>query len=507
MRQELLITLSKRTPIPLSRQVYEQIRSAIISGLLHSGDPIPPSRLLANQLEVSRTVVLNAYEQLQAEGYIQMRKGAGTFVAENAASLFASKLVVNEEEGFDEFINAPDFMAELSSPYSGLLGVTHSVPYDFRHGVPAWSAFPMDRWQKSVVEACRNMTPDMLTYGPAEGTYHLREEIARLVRSTRSIPAMPEQIVITSGATQALDILARLCLHKGEQVVVEDPSHTVLREIFSFSGAEVLPVAVDGEGLCVDRITPNKDDENRKGLPRTKLVYVTPSHQFPLGVTMSLNRRIELLRWARSNDALIIEDDYDSEYRYVGQKVSALAGLDTSGRVIYIGSFSKTLFPALRIGYAILPQSLIEPFLAIKWITDRMTSTLEQKALAEFIKSGYYAKHVYKMGKLYAGRRSCLVASLKQEFGDRIRYFGDEAGLHLLIELESKVSEEEIAKQALHKGVKVYPASNYFAGDKPNNPTFLLGYSNLTRNQIQTGIQIFAQAERFCKVKNKSLNK
>ncbi len=200
----------------------------------------------------------------------------------------------------------------------------------------------------------------------------------------------------------------------------------------------------------------------------------------------------------KETGTLIIEDDYDSEYRYVGPKVYALAGLDSSGRVIYVGSFSKILFPALRIGYAILPPSIIEPFLAIKWITDRRSPTLEQEALADFIQSGQYAKHVSQMGKLYASRRACLVNALDQEFGDRVHYFGDEAGLHLLIELDSMANEELIAKRAMQYGTKIYPASDYYIDSKPSKATFLLGYSNLSESQIRTGIKLVARAEQEC---------
>lgn len=490
MAYELLISIDKTQDISLSRQVYEQILQAITNGCLRSGDQVPSTRLLSEQIIVSRSVVLQAYEQLHAEGYLEMRKGAGTFIAANAAG--ADTCPGNEANNFCTVATkAPNFVSVEQSP--------SAVPYDFRHGVPAWDVFPMDRWQRALIEACRRATPDMLTYGPAEGSLALREEIARLVRSTRSIPALPEQIVITTGATQALDILARLCLSKGDQVLVEDPTHNVLREIFSYSGGEVIPVPVDQEGICVQEIDTSLAAHSKRTAKTPKLLYVTPSHQFPTGVTMSLNRRIQLLEWARRSGALIIEDDYDSEYRYVGQKVSALAGLDACGRVVYVGSFSKILFPALRIGYAILPPTLIGPFLAIKWITDRMTPTLEQEALTDFIQSGHYAKHVSQMGKLYAARRASLVDALHQEFGNRVKVFGDEAGLHMLVELDTTADERLIAGKALQYGAKIYPASVYFINSVPLKPTFILGYSNLSENQIRMGIKQVARAEKECR--------
>lgn len=491
MRHDLLITLDKERPIPFSRQIYEQVREAVHAGALSSGDLLPPSRTLANQLGISRSVVLQSYELLQAEGYLEMKKGAGTYIAELPLE---EKAISYFESPYNFISKGPDFLT--LNPSSNIECDLNPVFCDFRHGVPAWDAFPMDQWQKALMNACRRASPDSLGYGPAEGSTVLRREIARILRSSRSIPVVPEQIVITSGATQAMDILSRIFLTSGDCVFVEDPSHSVVREIFAFAGAEVIPIKVDKEGLCVDELqarTENTKDNHSK--KTTKLVYVTPSHQFPLGVTLSLKRRVQLLEWAKANQAFIIEDDYDSEYRYEGPKLSALAGLDVESRVIYVGSFSKVLFPSLRLGYVVLPPALIQPFLAVKWITDRMSSALDQEALAEFIQNGHYARHVTQMGKLYASRRACLVNSLEAEFGSRVRYYGEEAGLHLLIELESDAEENRIADVALRYGVRVYPASSYFVEHKPKGPVFLLGYSNLSENQIKMGVNILMLAE------------
>jgi GntR family transcriptional regulator/MocR family aminotransferase len=491
MKHDLLIALDKERPIPLSRQIYEQVRKAIQSGALSGGDPLPPSRTLAKQLGVSRSVILQSYELLQAEGYLEMRKGAGTFIIELAVENARNVC----ESPYNFITKGPDFPS-LKPSTTRVGDNLNPVLCDFRHGLPAWDSFPMDQWQKALMNVCRRATPDTLGYGPVEGSLGLRREIARLLRSTRSMPVVPEQIVITSGATQAIDILSRILLSAGDRVIVEDPSHSVVREIFTFAGAEVIPVKVDLEGISVEEIRRSSDsakDGNPKKTP--KFAYVTPSHQFPLGVTLSLKRRVELLEWAKANQAFIIEDDYDSEYRYEGNKLSALTGLDEDGRVIYVGSFSKVLFPALRLGYVVLPPALIQPFMAVKWITDRMSSALDQEALAEFIQNGHYSRHIAQMGKLYASRRACLVSSLNYEFGNRVRYYGDEAGLHLLIELESDAEENHIAEVALRYGVRVYPAASYFIGSKPKGPVFLLGYSNLSENQIKMGVNRLMLAE------------
>ncbi|MFD0588645.1 PLP-dependent aminotransferase family protein [Paenibacillus sp. GCM10027627] len=497
--RELWISVDKYSNIPLHVQVSEAIKLIISKEMIGTGDAIPSSRLLAEQLDISRTVVLQAYEQLQAEGFLTMKRGAGTFVTNPFEHHGGPDVAaaIETEISYDDFTRIPTIADNVHFPIEDQDERSQQTIIDFRHGIPAWGTFPMDKWKKALMEACHMATPETLSYGSAAGSQALLEEIARLVRATRSIPAMPEQIVITTGATQALDILARMFLTKGEQVLVEDPTHPVLREIFAYSGAEVIPVQVDQEGFCVKQLS----EYRKKGKSSTKhktpkLVYVTPSHQFPLGETMSLKRRVELLGWARQTGAIIIEDDYDSEYRYVGQKVSALAGLDSAGRVIYVGSFSKTLFPALRIGYAILPPALIEPFLAIKCITDRMTPTIEQEALAEFIRGGQFAKHVHTMGKLYASRRKSLVSALEKHFGGRARCFGDEAGLHMLIEMDTRASEGDIAERAKGYGVKVYPASGYYIKNKPSNATFLLGYANLSETDIYSGIKLVARAEK-----------
>lgn len=419
-----------------------------------------------------------------------MRKGAGTYIAGLPVE---EKDPQDSENPYNFITKGPDFLT--LNPSSIIENDLNTVLCNFRHGVPAWDAFPMDQWQKALMNACRRASPDTLGYGPVEGSLGLRQEIARLLRSTRSMPVVPEQIVITSGATQALDILSRIFVSKGDHVIVEDPSHNVVREIFSFAGAVVTPIRVDLEGISVDELQVSCDTIKEGHHKKPKLAYVTPSHQFPFGVTLSMKRRVQLLEWAKANQAFIIEDDYDSEYRYEGPKLSSLAGLDVDGRVIYVGSFSKVLFPSLRIGYVVLPPTLIQPFLAVKWITDRMSSALDQEALAEFIQNGHYARHVTQMGKLYAARRACLVKSLDAEFGSRVRYYGEEAGLHLLIELESNAEEYRIAELALRYGVRVYPASSYFVGSKPQGPVFLLGYSNLTENQIKMGVNRLMLAE------------
>lgn len=493
---ELVLSLSRDAEEPLSQQIYERIRELVANNLLEPDDSLPPTRTLADQLGVSRTVVVHAYERLQTEGYISSVRGSGTFVSRRT-----KQLGDQHTRGLEDASRRLHRVKELLSvrptipPPEG----DHRIRYDFRHGIPAWDHLPMACWSKLMVKVWMNAGPSTLGYGPAEGSPALRREIARLLRHTRGIPASFEQIVITTGATQALSLLSTVLLSRGDIAVVEDPAHPVLRDIFRLAGADVVPVEVDEDGInvraiasCIERSGPaNCSSED------ARLVYVTPSHQFPLGVTMSEARKAELLAWATDHDAMVVEDDYDAEYRFEGMKSSALASADSDERVIHIGSFSKVLFPALRIGYAFVPRDLLEPFLTAKWLSDRLTPTLDQEILAEFIHQGHYAAHIRRMSRVYASRRSALVDALQNEFGGRVVFHGISAGLHLLIELESVASEEEIARSAASLSVKVYPASSYFLGTSPRAATFLLGFGGLSERQIRAGIAAFGRAERL----------
>ena len=271
---------------------------------------------------------------------------------------------------------------------------------------PALSRFPTARWRQSLEAALAKADDSLFGYGPAEGSAALRAEIAALVRHSRALSAPAERIMITSGATQALDILVRAIVGPGDVVVIEDPSHTVLRQIFGFSPAAVVPVAVDDEGLRVQDIDARVRAHGHDPA-RVRLVYVTPSHQFPTGCVMTAQRRRALVGWAQERGATILEDDYHNEYWFSGERLPALAADAHQGSVVYVGSFSKTLFPALRIGYAMLPERLVQPFLGIKWITDRLTATVEQEALADFIATGGYARHIAKMSRLYRRAGGC----------------------------------------------------------------------------------------------------
>ncbi|MEV7775210.1 PLP-dependent aminotransferase family protein [Kitasatospora sp. NPDC086791] len=495
---ELLIVLDRDSSTPLQQQVCDGITELVGSGRLRPGEAVPASRELAQQLGVSRTVVLRAYELLRAHGLLTARRGSGTRIAELAHDDARRR----EHRPVRTALapqppRATDGGDALWQPWEPPPMRQSGAELDFRHGTPALANFPVSRWRQSLHEAYARADAAALGYGPAEGSPALRAQIATLVRQSRALDATPDHILVTSGATQALDILVRLLVGPGDVVVIEDPSHTVLRQVFGSSSATVVPVPVDEEGLRVadidERVRAHGQDP-----ARVRLVYVTPSHQFPTGFIMSEARRHALLAWARQRGATVLEDDYHNEFTFASERLPALAAARHHDTVVYVGSFSKTVFPALRIGYAILPPRLVQPFLGIKWITDRLTPTITQEALAHFIATGAYGRHVSRMTRLYRQRRACLLDGLYEHFGAGVRISGAAAGLHVLVTLADArgVAEDEIVRRAAARGVRIYPASGYFVQGPPTEPTFLMGYAALPAARITEGVDLLASAVR-----------
>lgn len=501
---ELLIVLDRDGGVPLQQQVCDQVTALVRAGQLRPGDALPASRELARQLDVSRTVITRAYELLRAHGTVTARRGSGTRVAglveeaSRGAARTAAHAVPAKTATLDpQPPRATDEGDALWQPWEPPPAQHPGGAMDFRHGTPALAEFPVARWRQSLHDAYSRADIAALGYGPGEGALALRTEIAALVRRSRALDASADRIMVTGGATQALDILVRMLVGPDDVVVIEDPSHTVLRQIFGCSEAAVVPVPVDEEGLRASEIDACV---RARGLDpaRVKLVYVTPSHQFPTGCIMSEGRRRALLDWAYRRGATILEDDYHNEFTFSDERLPALASERHRDTVVYVGSFSKTLFPALRIGYAVLPPHLLRPFLGIKWITDRLTPTVAQEALADFISTGAYARHISRMTRLYRQRRSRLLEALYEHFGAEVRISGEAAGLHVLVTLlgAGEVSEEEIVRRAAARGVRIYRASGYFVQDPPAEPTFLMGYAALPAARITEGVALLAAAVR-----------
>ncbi len=493
---ELPITLDRDGAVPLQQQVCDQIVALVRSGRLRAGDTVPASRELAERLGVSRTVILRAYELLRANGILTARRGSGTQIAgEPAPAAAPGPPAVSAAPLTPQPPRPTDAGHTLWQPWEPPPMRRKSGSFDFRHGTPALSSFPVARWRQSLADAYGRADETTLGYGLAEGSLALRAEIATLVRQSRALHTSPDRIVVTNGATQAMDILVRALLAPGDIVVIEDPSHTVLRQIFGSSEAVVVPVTVDEEGLRVADIDARVRAHGHDPA-RVRLVYVTPSHQFPTGHVMSQARRRALVRWAHERGATVLEDDYHNEYHFSGERLPALASDQDRDVVVYVGSFSKTLFPALRIGYAILPRRLVQPFLGIKWITDRLTPTVDQEGLADFISCGAYARHISKMTRLYRQRRHRLLEALYEHFGAGVRLSGEAAGLHVLVTLPGLRGQDEagIARRAAALGVRIYPASGYYVQDPPSEPAFLMGYAALSAAHITEGVARLAAA-------------
>ena len=479
----------KSTAGPIYRQIYEAIQRAILRGELQSGKMLPPTRVLAKQLGVARTTVINAYDQLLAEGYLEGQKGAGTFVA---AQLPEEFLQTSSWERQDGQAKSPSRKIHLSEYGKNLMqrrdaimrnhGPTFLLP--FQHGVSALDLFPFDVWAKIAQRWQKKPPASILGYGHPVGFQPLREAVAAHLTAARGVHCSAEQIIITNGTQQALDLIGRIFLAPGDDVWLEDPCYFGAHDIFCAMGARIIPVPIDGEGFDLH--------EAQKRSSKARLVYLTPSHQYPLGVTMSLARRLKLLEWARTTDSFIIEDDYNSEYRYAGRPLAALQGLDRDGRVIYLGTFSKTVFPALRLGCLLVPPDLIDVFAAARALTGLHSPTLDQAILAEFIGAGHFARHIRRMRGLYLERQQCLVEEIRKHLNGVLDVTPASAGMHLIGWLPDGVSDQDIASRAQEKNLKITPLSAYCIRQKLRGGLFL-GYTTFDEKQIKQAVKKLTQ--------------
>ena len=391
--------------------IYRQIRAAILDGRIRPGEALPPTRELAQRLAVSRTTVSAAYDRLTAEGFLTGRVGAGTFATAGPPS--------RPEPRTDDLAGVrplPGWDAVPAPPAP----FAPAPEFDFRPGVPDLTRFPFDTWRRLVTQRLRAGQADLMTYGDPQGHPELRSEIARHIGVSRDVRASARQVVVTAGAQQTTDLVARVLLRPGDVAAVEDPGYPPPRLVLGALGVRATPVPVDDEGIVVGAIPAG-----------TRLVYVTPSHQYPLGLAMSLERRLELLDWAERADAVLVEDDYDTEFRYTGRPLEPLHSLDSRGRVVYVGSFSKVLSPALRLGFLVAPPSLIPALIKAKYLTDWHAPNVEQAALAAFMAEGGFARHVRRMRKVYRERHELLSGLLTRDFADVLTPLPSTAGLHV----------------------------------------------------------------------------
>jgi GntR family transcriptional regulator/MocR family aminotransferase len=476
------VSLDSGSAIPMYRQLTDWFRRAILDHRLKPGQRLPSTRQLAQELAVSRIPVLVAYEQLLAEGFLETFIGAGTCVARSipqepsrSATLKPDRLLPRPA--------GPGAARRLSRRVTAMHTQNRSWLSNlgaFRVGLPALDHFPAGVWSKLVNRHARKPPMDLLYYGDTMGYLPLREAIAAYLGVFRAVRCEASQVLVTTGSQQGLQLAAQVLLDPGERVWMEEPGYPGAQLALQAAGARLVPVPVDEEGLDVS-------EGMRRG--RTaRAAYITPSHQFPLGVTLSAARRMQLLNWAIHSGTWIIEDDYDSEYRFGGRPIGSLQGLDTDGRVIYVGTFSKVMFPAMRLGYLVLPKDLVPAFTVAREATDTCSSSLYQAVMADFIREGHFARHIGRMRKLYAQRRGALVQAIQQQLDGKLEVLGAEAGMQLAALLPRGVNDVAVARKAAKKGVSARPLSACYL-DAPTRGGLILGYGGADVAAICEAVQ------------------
>jgi len=476
-----IISVDRKAPTPLHRQVYEAYRLAIVDRSLRGGQRVPSTRVLALELGISRIPVLNAYAQLAAEGYFESHIGAGTVVSRSLPDQVTSPELSSGRSSRSAGIRAGSRL--LSKRSSRLFPIT-STPWGRGWGAFGVSQvdfgqFPFQVWNRLVTRHCRNTYAKSLDYGNPMGLDALREAIAIYLRTARGVRCETEQIMIVSGSQQALEISTRVLLDPGSRVWMEEPGYRLARNVFAFNGCRIIPVPVDYKGLNV-----------AAGIKRcrtARAALVSPSHQYPLGVTMSASRRLQLLDWAQRSESWVIEDDYDSEYRYDSRPIASLQGLDSNSRVIYIGTFSKVLFPSLRLGYLVIPPDLVEAFMAVRLAMDISPPGFYQGVLSDFISEGHFSRHIRRMRLLYEERRSVLIESIRKELGYGADVTGEQAGMHLSLTLKG-MHDREVADRAARQGLWLVPLSSSYLGEA-SRQGFIMGFGSTAVDEIPKAVR------------------
>jgi GntR family transcriptional regulator / MocR family aminotransferase len=484
----MLLVLDGDGPVYL--QIYRSLRERIVKGVLPAGARLPSTRTTAAELQVARNTVLQAYEQLLAEGYVVGHIGSGTFVAQvlpDSMLQTESPSTAHVESDAQVGFELSQFAQRAQAWNTNLKPRRRPLRYDFRYGQPDINSFPFDVWRRLLTRRASHSALESFAYGAPEGNLELRRAIVDYLSRSRGVHADVDQVLVVNGSQQGLDLIGRALLDPGDTAVIEEPSYTGAREVFRAAGAQLVLGDVDGEGLNLETLPPVTG--------RVRLVYVTPSHQFPTGVIMSARRRLELLAWAKATKAYVIEDDYDSEFRFDCRPVEAVQALDHSGRVIYLGTLSKTVFPGLRLGYLVVPKHLIEPLRTIKLLSDRHTATFQQEVLTDFIAEGHFERHLRRARRVNAARRETLVSALHREFGGAVEIQGANAGLHVLMWLKGRTSDElpSIIAGAEALGVGVYPVTSYYM-NPPREAGLVLGYGALEEQSIREGIPLLAKS-------------
>lgn len=478
------IVLSTEGPGSLQSQLRDQLRRAILEGRLHPGERVPSTRGLAATLGVGRITVATAYDQLTSEGYLTAVVGSGTRVSKTLP---------------ERFLNAPkpkgpsprasqalnlSAQGRKIAEFGRLINFDSGRAVPFRPHVPALDMFPREIWERLTTRRQKRLPRDLLSRVDPLGYRPLRESVAGYLGASRGVRCTADDIVITAGVQQGIDLISRLLIDPGDRVWLEEPGYMVARPVFEMIGAEVIAAPLDTDGLDVATAS--------RTLPHPRLIYVSPSCQWPTGITMPLARRLELLAWVERSGSWILEDDYTGEFRYGGRPLPALQGLDRSGRVIYMGTFSKVLFPSLRLGYLVAPPGLADAFGAARWLADRHSPPLEQAVLADFIDGGYFARHIRQMRTLYAERQAAVVESAARELGTALSVPPAQAGMHLFARATG-VSQETAIAAATKAGIAYHPAAWYSAATPPASG-LILGYAAYPPETSRRAIKAWARA-------------
>jgi GntR family transcriptional regulator / MocR family aminotransferase len=447
----------------LYAQIYDGYRMAILEGRLRAGQRIPSTRALASELGISRQPVLTAFEQLLHEGYLEGRAGSGTFVASLIQDSPAPRRSSHKRGAV-----IPPTKAELGA---------------FRVSLPALDLFPQKIWARLVTRHARGMSIEQMAYGDPAGYLPLRHAVADYLRTARAVACDASQVLIVSGSQMALHLCARVLLKPGDTFCFEDPGYPGARAALAATGARMQSVPVDGQGLVVQSM--------RRAKSPARGVYVTPSHQYPLGVSMNVSRRMELLAWARRHQSWIIEDDYDSDYRYSSRPLGALQGMNGAAQVIYTGTFSKVLFPAMRIGYLVAPPSLVDKFIAQRLTLDLFPQTLDQLVLTDFLCEGHFSRHLRRMRAIYQSRRDTLVSEIGKHLGHLLTIVNAEAGMHLTARLPKRFDDVEIVRLARARGISAIALSTCYMANN-GDPGLVLGFGGVPESDIVRGVQTLA---------------
>ncbi|EZH64566.1 GntR family transcriptional regulator [Bacillaceae bacterium JMAK1] len=450
---------------PLYIQLYKSIRLEIQKGHLPAHTKLPAQRQLAKHLNVSRNTVDIAYQQLSAEGYVKGVERKGLFVVPLNQDLFFPEPKLDQ------------------SPKEEMPAIETRNRFDFRYGEVDLEHFPYKQWRKYTLESIHRENGDLFLYGYHQGEIGLRKEIAHYIYQSRGVRCQPEQIVVGAGTQYLIDLLCKLIGTEESSYAMEDPGYNRIRETFRHAGVTLSPIPLDDQGIRVDKLYESK----------ATVVYVTPSHQFPTGVLMPLSRRHELLEWAKNVNGYIIEDDYDGEFRYVGLPIPALQGIDHHEHVIYLGTFAKSLTPAVRISYAVLPKRLLNSYTENFTHLQQTVSRLHQYTLERFMESGDWWRHLNRTKTRYKSRQQTLLRALKAHMPD-LNISGNDSGLHVIVDTNLQLSEEELIRRAKTVGVAVYPTSIYYANAKPATSQVLLGFAGLSEETIEEGIQMLKKA-------------